>query len=163
MIKDFEAEQNKKGQPKSSQSSKSGANKKSARSSSGKKTKRLTRTTHRNSSGQQNQKDESSFESASIDNEGNNGFIEKKSNSKRSRKSTIDTETASSVDSFSNDDILETAKLDGILDVRRNKKIDTVEYFIQVKKIKKPVWVNSDRLIQNYTQQVINFLEDKYV
>jgi hypothetical protein len=162
MIEEFEDEQNKKDKSKNSDSRELRTSKRSTRfscSPSIKKIERSTRTSNRNSS---TRKRESSSESISTDNEDQNGYIEKKSNFKRSRKSTIDTETTSSIDSYDSD-ILDMAKLDQILNVRRNTKIDKVEYYIQVKKIKKPVWINSNRLTEDYPQEVIDFLEDKYV
>jgi hypothetical protein len=162
MIEEFEDEQSKKDKSKNSDSRELRTSKRSTRfsfSPSIKKIERSTRSSNRNSSAR---KRESSSESISTDNEDQNGYIEKKSNFKRSRKSTIDTETTSSIDSYDSD-ILDMAKLDQILNVRRNTKIDKVEYYIQVKKIKKPVWINSNRLTEDYTQEVIDFLEDKYV
>lgn len=162
MIEEFEDEQNKKDKSKNSDSRELRTSKRSTRfscSPSIKKIERSTRSSNRNSSAR---KRESSSESISTDNEDQNGYIEKKSNFKRSRKSTIDTETTSSIDSYDSD-ILDMAKLDQILNVRRNTKIDKVEYYIQVKKIKKPVWINSNRLTEDYPQEVIDFLEDKYV
>ncbi|CAF0753019.1 unnamed protein product [Adineta steineri] len=100
------------------------------------------------------------------DDDDNNNYLPKKSTrspaSKRLRKSTSDTEVTPSINS-NDSDILDIAKLDNILDVRRNKKTNTLEYQIQVKKNKKTFWVKSYQLTDDYHQQVIDFLEEKYV
>jgi len=88
--------------------------------------------------------------------------MEKKSSPKRARKSTTDTGTTSSIGD-DDKDVLDMAKLDQILDVRRNKKTDEVEYQIQAKKMKKSVWVSTNQLTEDYSQQVVDFLEEKYV
>jgi hypothetical protein len=159
MIDAFEAEQTKKNELNLLQRRTSKRSTRFISKNLTNKNGRPTRTSNRNSS---TPKREYSIDSISTDDETDNGYFEKKSNSKRSRKSTIDTETTSSIDSYDSD-ILDTGKLEQILDVRRNKKIDTVEYYIQLKKIKKPLWINSDRLTEDYTQEVVDFLEDKYV
>jgi len=120
---------------------------------------RPTRTSK--SSARQSLKRAFSNDSIFTDDEYDNGYIEKKS-TKRSRKSTIDTDTTPSIDSHDSD-ILDSGKLDRILDVRRNKKTNIIEYHIQVKKIKNPVWIKSDRLTEEYAQQVVDFLEEKYI
>jgi len=168
LIKAFEAEQAKKNKSKSSDSngSERRTSQRSTRSNLS-PSKKSTRTSTRNSQTRQHNKRESSNDSIfTDDDEDNNGYIRKKLikslSSKRVRKITIDTDSTSSIDSHDSD-ILDTTKLDQILDVRRNKKTDTVEYNIQLKKIKKPIWIKSDRLTEDYTQQVVDFLEEKYV
>jgi len=105
--------------------------------------------------------------SYATDNDDDDDYVEKKStkqvsSSKRTRKSTTDSDVTPSIGS-QDSDVLDSAKLDRILDVRRDKKTNTVEYHIQLKKIKQPTWAKSDRLTEYYTQQVIDFLEEKYV
>ena len=90
------------------------------------------------------------------------GYVTRRSSSKRLRENPIDIESMSSVNS-QDSDILDMAKLDQILDVRRNKKTYQVQYNIRLKKITKSVWVNSDQLIEDYAQQVVDFLEEEYV
>jgi len=91
-----------------------------------------------------------------------NGHNEKKSRpSKRSRRNTTDSEATS--DDSHDSDILDFFALDHIVDVRRNKKENTVEYNVQLKRNKKPTWINSNRLTEDYAQKVIDFLEEKYI
>jgi hypothetical protein len=164
LIKTFEAEQAKKNKSKGSDSngSERRTSQRSTRSNLS-PSKKSTRTSTRNSQTRQHNKRESSNDSISTDDdEDYNGKLIKSLSSKRLRKITIDTDSTPSIDSHDSD-ILDTTKLDQILDVRRNKKTDTVEYNIQVKKIKKPIWIKSDRLTEDYTQQVVDFLEEKYV
>lgn len=93
----------------------------------------------------------------------NKSFQEKRSLlPKRSQQSLNDTNKNSSIDNH-NTDILDSDKLDHIVDVRRNTKRKTVEYCIQGKKNKKSTWINSSRLAEKYSQQVIDFLEEKYI
>jgi len=166
-IKAFEAEQAKKNNSKNSNSNGSQlrTSQRSTRSNLS-PSKKSTRTSDRNSQKRQHNKRESSNDSIFTDDDDDNGYIGKKLikslSSKRLRKGTFDTDSTPSIDSHDSD-ILDTTKLDHILDVRRNKKTDTVEYNIQVKKIKKPIWIKSDRLTEDYTQQVVDFLEEKYV
>lgn len=88
--------------------------------------------------------------------------ISLRSSSKRLRQDTIDSDTTSSTYSYDSG-ILDVAKLDQILDVRRNKDRYQVEYNIRLRKVKKSVWISSNRLTENYAQQVIDFLEEEYV
>jgi hypothetical protein len=166
VIKTFEAEQAKKNESKDVNSN----------ASQGRKSQRTTRSSLSTPKQPINkserpirissQKRTYSDDSIITDDEDDNGYIEKKlnksSSSKRSRKSTSDTEETPSIDS-DDSDILDTTKLDNILDVRRNKKTNTIEYHIQVKKVKKTIWIKSDQLTEDYAQQVVDFLEEKYV
>ena len=90
------------------------------------------------------------------------GYIARKSTSKRSRESTSDSESTSSTDSYDSD-ILDMAKLHQIVDVRRNKDTYQVEYNVRLKRIKKSVWVSSRRLIEQYAEEVVDFLEEEFV
>jgi len=171
LIKAFKAEQAKKKNLNSNPSERR-TSQRSTRSNlspskqSTNKNERPTRTSNRTSSARQSLKRAFSNDSSFTDDEYDNGYIEKKlnksSSSKRSRKSTTDTDITPSIDSHDSD-ILDMAKLDRILDVRRNKKTNIIEYHIEVKKNKKPIWIKSDRLTEDYTQQVVDFLEEKYV
>ncbi|CAF1244328.1 unnamed protein product [Rotaria sordida] len=163
LIKEFEAEEEKKNKSKNLNSNESQGqiNIRSTRSSgiltpkqSTNKNERYTRRSNRDLPTRQHNKRVSSYE-------------EKRSSrsatSKRSRKNTTDTDATSSIESYDSGDILDISKLDQILDVRRNKQNNTVEYYIQVKNNKKPLWMNSNRLTEDYSQQVVDFLEEKFV
>jgi hypothetical protein len=167
MIKAFEAEQAQKNKSKSTNSN---TNQRSTRSSSSPK-KQSTNKNERSTRSNVRQHHKRSASNDSIltdddDEDDNNGYIGKKLiqslSSKRLRKYTTDTDSTPSIDSRDSD-ILDTTKLDQILDVRRNKKTNIIEYYIQAKKVKKPVWIKSDRLTEDYAQQVIDFFEEKYV
>jgi len=84
----------------------------------------------------------------------------KSSSNKRSRKSTSNTSGSINDNSHVIDDAV---KLDRILDVRRNKKANTIEYQVQMKKVQKPMWAPIDRLSGSYAQEIIHFLHEKYV
>jgi len=165
MVKAFEAEEAKKNKLNDSQQRTSNRSTRSSLSSSKKSTNKNERPS-RNSLPRQQRKRVTSNDSMFSEDEDDNGYFEKKlnksSSSKRSRKSTTDTDITPSIDSHDSD-VLDTGKLDHIIDVRRNKKTNTIEYNVQVKKIKHPVWIKSDRLTEDYTQQVVDFLEEKYV
>ncbi|CAF1162115.1 unnamed protein product [Rotaria sordida] len=163
LIKEFEAEEEKKNKSKNLNSNESQGqiNIRSTRSSgiltpkqSTNKNERYTRRSNRDLPTRQHNKRVSSYE-------------EKRSSrsatSKRSRKNTTDTDATSSIESYDSGDILDISKLDQILDVRRNKQNNIVEYYIQVKNNKKPLWMNSNRLTEDYSQQVVDFLEEKFV
>ncbi|CAF0910774.1 unnamed protein product [Rotaria sordida] len=163
LIKEFEAEEEKKNKSKNLNSNESQGqiNIRSTRSSgiltpkqSTNKNERYTRRSNRDLPTRQHNKRVSSYE-------------EKRSSrsatSKRSRKNTTDTDATSSIESYDSGDILDISKLDQILDVHRNKQNNTVEYYIQVKNNKKPLWMNSNRLTEDYSQQVVDFLEEKFV
>jgi hypothetical protein len=163
MIEAFEAEEAKKMKSNASQGRSSSRTTRSSLASPKKSTnnnERASRSSNRTSSTRQHHKRSSSNDSIFTEEDDNNGYTEKKS--KRSRKSTTDTETTPSIES-QDTEILDTTKLDRIVDVRRNKKTNTVEYHIQVKKVKAPMWIKSDRLTEDYTQEVVDFLEEKYV
>ncbi|CAF2430684.1 unnamed protein product [Rotaria sp. Silwood2] len=176
LIKQFEGEEEKKNKSRNSNSNESQGhtNTRSTRSSvltpkqSINKSERSTRSSNRSLPMRQHNKRASNNDDMFTGNEdeNDNGLSEKKSlksvSSKRSRKNTSDSDSTSSIDSYDSD-ILDISKLDQILDVRRNKKTNTVEYYIQVKKATKPLWINSTRLAEDYNQQVIDFLEEKYV
>ncbi|CAF1054517.1 unnamed protein product [Rotaria sordida] len=183
LIKEFEAEEEKKNKSKNLNSNESQGqiNIRSTRSSgiltpkqSTNKNERYTRRSNRDLPTRQHNKRVSSYEGMFTDDEdddeedeNDNGFIEKRSSrsatSKRSRKNTTDTDATSSIESYDSGDILDISKLDQILDVRRNKQNNIVEYYIQVKNNKKPLWMNSNRLTEDYSQQVVDFLEEKFV
>jgi hypothetical protein len=182
LIKEFEAEEAKKNQSKTSNSNapqlrtrKSQISTRSSSSPLKKSTntnERSTRSSNRPSSNRKRTPSDGSIFTddgdEDDDDEDDNGYIEKKLikslSSKRLRKNTSDTDTDTTPSIDGDDsDILDTTKLDHILDVRRDKKTNTIEYYIQTKKIKKPVWIKSSRLTEDYTQQVIDFLEEKYV
>jgi hypothetical protein len=177
VLKAFQAEEAKKSKSDASQRRTSNRTARSSLSSpktSINKNERHSRSSNRSSSTRQHRKRTSSDENNFTEDEdedededdNDNGYSEKKlsksASSKRSRKSTTDTDTSSSLDSHGSD-LLDTAKLDHIIDIRRNKKTNTVEYHIQIKKIKTPGWIQSDRLTEDYTQEVVDFLEEKYV
>jgi len=82
------------------------------------------------------------------------------SSTKRSRKGTTDSD---SVYDNNSSHVLDNAQLDRILDVRRNKKANTVDYQVQLKTVHKPVWTTADRLSESYAQEIIRFLQNKYV
>ena len=171
MVKAYEAKEAKKNKLKNSSLSthESRTSMRSTRSSlSAKKStsqnERSSRSTNRSSpTSRQNRKRVSCHDGIFTEDEDENGYVEKKSmksgSSKRSRKSTIAIDMKPGV----NADVLNTDKLDRIIDVRRNGKTNTVEYHIQLKKAKKAAWIDSDRLMKDYNQQVIKFLEKKYV
>jgi len=183
LIKEFEAEEAKKNQSKTSNSNapqlrtrKSQISTRSSSSPLKKSTntnEKSTRSSNRPSSNLKRTPSDGSIftddgDDDDDDDEDDNGYIEKKLikslSSKRLRKNTSDTDTDTTPSIDGDDsDILDTTKLDHILDVRRDKKTNTIEYYIQTKKIKKPVWIKSSRLTEDYTQQVIDFLEEKYV
>jgi len=174
LIKAFEAEQAEKNSD--SNTLRTRTSNRSTRSSllpsktSTNNVERVIRTSTRNLSTRQQRKrtvsddDDSYVTEDEDDNE--NDYVEKKlsrsASSKRSRKSTSDTETTPSIDSHDSD-ILDTAKLETILDARRDKKTNTIEYHIQLKKVKKTVWIKSSILTEDYSQQVIEFLEERFV
>lgn len=60
-------------------------------------------------------------------------------------------------------DAINSAKLQQILAVRRRKQPASVEYQVQLKQLKKSLWIPSDRLTEEYAQEVIDFLEERYV
>lgn len=60
-------------------------------------------------------------------------------------------------------DAIYSAKLQQILAVRRSKQKATVEYQVQLKKLKKSLWIPSDQLTEEYAREVIEFLEERYV
>ena len=80
-----------------------------------------------------------------------------------SRKSANDIENSPSYASEDGKDILGSNKLEKIVDVRRNKRTETVEYQIQLKKGKKPAWISADELAEAYSQEIVDFLQEKYV
>lgn len=90
--------------------------------------------------------------------------IQSRTSNKQLRKSSSKT-TDSVISVYKTDtDVLDIFKLDEILDVRRNSKDDSIEYEIQLKqKDKKSMWVNVDRLKDDYPQEIIDFLQDKFV
>ncbi|CAF2054563.1 unnamed protein product [Rotaria magnacalcarata] len=170
LVKAFESEQEKKDKSKiATESEKEGQiNIRSTRSSQSPRTKssnnnqRSTRSSIRSLPAR---KRSTSNDDIIIDDESINinGHNEKKSRpSKRSRRSTTDSEATCSDDSHDSD-ILDFFTLDHIVDVRRNKKENKVEYSIQLKRNKKPTWINSNRLTEDYSQKVIDFLEEKYI
>ena len=87
--------------------------------------------------------------------------VETKASPKRLRNSTTNTNRSSSSDN--NDEPVDKSTIDRIVDVRRNKQVNSIEYLIQLKKSKKNVWLDKDQLIDIYSQQIIRFLEDTYV
>ncbi|CAF4598235.1 unnamed protein product [Rotaria sp. Silwood1] len=169
LIKEFEAgeeENRKKLRSANPNESQGQINVRSTRSSvltpkqSTNKGERSTRSSNRSLPTRQHNKRAANHDDMVSEGENDNESIERKSASpKRLRKNTNDTDLALSIDS----DVLDTSKLDQILDVRRNKKTNMVEYYIQVKKVKKPIWMNSYRLAEDYHQQVIDFLEEQFV
>lgn len=58
---------------------------------------------------------------------------------------------------------LENFKLEEILDVRREKKRQTIEYSVQAKKSNKSFWISSEELSNDHAQEIVRFLEEKYV
>jgi hypothetical protein len=177
LIKEFEAEEanKKKSHKKKSNASEERTSNRSPRSSlprstkSGDKNEKSDRGSNRNSAARQLRKRPANTDGYFTEDESDDDdYVEKKSlkpvvsSSKRTRKNTTDTDITVSSDSHDSD-VLDTAKLDRILDVRRDKKSNTIEYHIQLKQIKKPTWSKSDRLTESYSQQVIDFLEEKYV
>ncbi|CAF0976436.1 unnamed protein product [Adineta ricciae] len=90
--------------------------------------------------------------------------IQSRTSNKKLRKCSSKT-TDSVISVYKTDiDILDIFKLDEILDVRRNSKDDSIEYEILLKqKDKKSMWVNVDRLKDDYSQEIIDFLQDKFV
>lgn len=144
MVRAFRAEEANKNKPDDSDSN----------SSQGRTSYRSTRSSVRNG------KRQFSTDSSSINDENDN--IGKKSSLKRPRQNTINSDTTSSTYSYDSG-MLDVAKLDQILDVRRNKGTFQVEYNIRLRKVKKSVWVNSNRLTEDYAQEVVDFLEEEYV
>ncbi|CAF1295864.1 unnamed protein product [Adineta ricciae] len=90
--------------------------------------------------------------------------IQSRASNKKLRKCSSKT-TDSVISVYKTDiDVLDIFKLDEILDVRRNSKDKSIEYEIQLKqKDKKSMWVNADRLKNDYSQEIIDFLQDKFV
>ena len=90
--------------------------------------------------------------------------IQSQTSNKKLRKSSSKT-TDSVISVYKTDiDVLDIFKRDEILDVRRNSKDDSIEYEIQLKqKDKKSMWVNVDRLKDDYSQEIIDFLHEKFV
>ena len=125
--------------------------------------KRPHRSTSRRLATYQYEERTSSPEDIFTDDEDDNDYVgrvsSKSNSSKRLRHSKTNVYTTSSI----NKDIFNNDTLDHIVNVRRNKQNDNVEYHIQVKKIKNSMWINSDRLSQDYHRQIIDFLEQKYI
>ncbi|UJR37989.1 hypothetical protein I4U23_030671 [Adineta vaga] len=91
-------------------------------------------------------------------------IIKSRASSKRLRNSPPKSKNTKVSIYKTDNDMLDLVKIDEILDVRRNKKNNTIEYHIQVKqKDKKSIWVDSNRIKNDYAQEVIDFLEEKYV
>ena len=81
---------------------------------------------------------------------------------RRSQKLPRRSEELRSIDA-NETDAINAAKLQQILAVRRSKQTASVEYQVQLKKVKKSLWLPSDRLTGEYAQEVIDFLEGQYV
>jgi hypothetical protein len=82
---------------------------------------------------------------------------------RRSRKSLNGSENTSPYVMEDEDDVFDTAKLEKIIGVRRVKRGGVVEYQIQLKKGKKPLWISAAKLAESYSQEMVDFLQEKYV
>lgn len=128
------------------------------------RTRRSKRSPARSSSGGRPRKRSSNDNSLMTDDE-DEDFPPKKAKQqpRRSRKSMNDSENTPSYVTEDDNDVFDTAKLEKIIGVRRNKRADLVEYQIQLKKGKKPLWVSAAQLAESYSQEIVDFLQQKYV
>ena len=132
-------------------------------SSNGEQRKSRSRSRH---SGYRHEENSPSSDNGMLtDDEDDEDYVQKLTKSpspRRSQKLSRHSDERRSIDA-NETDAINSAKLHQILAVRRGKQAASVEYQVQLKKLKKSLWIPSDRLTEEYAQEVIDFLEERYV